>query len=104
MIARKLVRKVVVYRYSLGTVLKKKSSGNHIHKKIFYALRLLILSLLALAIAQPQIVDSRSKIPVAGIDIVVVLDVSGSMQFKDYEDDPRSRFDVAKAEAIRFIE
>src|SRR5204863_8410708 len=34
----------------------------------------------------------------------LVLDVSGSMQFQDYEDDSRSRFDVAKAEAIHFIE
>jgi len=67
-------------------------------------LRVLVLLLLALVIAKPQIVDSRSKVPVSGIDIVLVLDVSGSMQFRDYDDDERSRFDVAKAEAIRFIE
>lgn len=103
--ARKLLRKTVVYRYSLGHALKKNSRiTQHIHKKVFYCLRLLTLLVLALVIAKPQIVDSRSKIPVQGIDIVLVLDVSGSMQFRDYEDDERSRFDVAKAEAIRFIE
>lgn len=105
MFARKFLRKTVVYRYSLGLALKKNSSNfSHIHKKVFYFLRLLTLILLAIIIAKPQIVDSRSKIPVQGIDIVVVLDVSGSMQFRDYDDDDRSRFEVAKAEAIHFIE
>lgn len=103
-IARRFLHKTVVYRYSLGYSLKKKSIVTHIHKKVFYFLRLLVLLLLAIVIAKFQIVDSRSKIPLSGIDIVLVLDVSGSMQFRDYDDDERSRFDVAKAEAIRFIE
>jgi Ca-activated chloride channel family protein len=89
----------------LGHALKKNSRAtSHIHKKVFYFLRLLILILLAFLIAKPQIVDSRSKIPVQGIDIILVLDVSGSMQFRDDEHDERSRFEVAKAEAIHFIE
>jgi Ca-activated chloride channel homolog len=105
MIIRRLLHRTVVYRYSLGNALKKNSRAtSHMYKKVFYFLRLLILILLALLIAKPQIVDSRSKIPVQGIDIVVVLDVSGSMQFRDYEDDERSRFEVAKAEAVHFIE
>jgi Ca-activated chloride channel family protein len=104
MIVRKFLQKNVVYRYSLGHALKKKNVTAHIYKKFFYCVRILVLLLLALAIARLQIVDSRSKIPVSGIDIVLVLDVSGSMQFRDYDDDERSRFDVAKAEAIRFIE
>jgi len=94
----------VIYRYSLGNTLKKKNIISQFHKKVFYFLRLLVLLLLALVVAKWQLVDSRSKIPVSGIDIVLVLDVSGSMQFKDYDDDDRSRFEVAKAEAIRFIE
>src|SRR5688572_24447472 len=104
LIARKLLHKTVVYRYSLGHSLKKKNITTYFHKKVLYGLRFLTLFLLALAVAQWQIVDSRSKVPISGIDIVLVLDVSGSMQFRDYEDDERSRFDVAKAEAIRFIE
>lgn len=104
-IVRMLVRKTVVYRYALGQALKQHGSGvSPFYKKIFFLLRLLSLILLAIIISKPQIVDRRSKIPVQGIDIVLVLDVSGSMQFKDYDDDERSRFDVAKAEAIRFIE
>jgi Ca-activated chloride channel family protein len=105
MVARKILRKPVVYRYSLGHALKKNNRAmSHFHKKVFYFLRLLTLVVLALLISKPQVVDSRSKVPVQGIDIVLVLDVSGSMQFRDYEDDERSRFDVAKAEAIHFIE
>lgn len=103
-VVRKYLRTTVMYRYSLGQTLKKKSFARHIHKKVFFFLRLFVLLLLCLLIAKPQIVDSRSKVPVEGIDIVLVLDVSGSMQFRDYDDDERSRFDVAKAEAIRFIE
>ncbi len=103
-VARKFLHKKVIYRYSLGYSLKKKSETSHIHKKVLYLFRVLVLLLLAVAIAKLQVVDSRSKIPVSGIDIVLVLDVSGSMQFRDYDDDERSRFDVAKTEAVRFIE
>ncbi len=67
-------------------------------------MRSLVLIVLAFLIAKPQLVDSRSNVNVEGIDIVLVLDVSGSMQFQDYDDDNRSRFDVAKAEAIRFVQ
>ena len=104
MIARKFLHKRVVYRYSLGQSLKKKNMTSYFHKKFFYFLRFLVLLLLALAVAKWQVVDQRSKVPVEGIDIVLVLDASGSMQFRDYDDDERSRFDVAKAEAIRFVE
>lgn len=103
-IIRKVLYKTVMYRYSLGNMLKKKSIASYFHKKTFYWLRFFTLFLLAFLIGKWQIVDQRSKVPVAGIDIVLVLDVSGSMQFKDYDDDERSRFEVAQAEAIRFIE
>lgn len=58
---------------------------------------------LALIIARPQLVDTRSQTTIEGIDIVLVMDVSGSMQFRDYEDDKRSRIEVAKDEAMRFV-
>ncbi len=105
MVLRKKMHTSLLYRYSLATAVKKNSFIiAHPHKKIIYGMRFLLLCLLAIVIGKPQLVDSRSKVPVQGIDIVLVLDVSGSMQFQDYEDDQRSRFDVAKAEAIRFIE
>lgn len=105
MVLRKKLCKPIIYRYSLGQTLKNnRVVSSHPHKKIMYCLRVLALILLAIVIGKPQYVDSRSKVPVSGIDIVVVLDASGSMQFQDYDDDNRSRFEVAKAEAIHFIE
>ncbi len=101
---RRRLHKQVRYRYSLGSTLKKqKHASSHPYKKIFYWLRFFVLLVLALLIGKPQLVDSRSKVDVEGIDIVLVLDASGSMQFKDYDDNKRSRFDVAKVEAVRFI-
>ncbi len=92
-------------RYALAHTLKiKKYETRHPYRKIFYLLRLLVVSLLALVVAKPQLVDSRSNIVVEGIDIMLVLDASGSMQYPGYSDDARTRFQVAKEEAVRFIE
>ncbi len=96
-------RKPVRYKHSLGSIFKtRKQVTKHPYQKIFFVVRLFVLSVLALLIAKPQLVDSRSNIIIEGIDIIVVLDVSGSMQFQD-RDDERARFDIAKEEATRFI-
>lgn len=71
--------------------------------KILYMVRFLILSLMILLLAKPQLVDQKSKVTVEGIDIMMVLDVSGSMNFFDDIKDNRSRLDIAKQEAINFI-
>lgn len=93
------------YRYSLGALLHKHSFvSSHYYKTIFFLMRLIALTLLAFLIARPQLVDEHSNIMVEGIDMMLVLDVSGSMDFHDYGDDQASRVDVAKEEAIRFIE
>jgi Ca-activated chloride channel family protein len=56
-----------------------------------------------LLLAKPQLVDQKSKITVEGIDIMMVLDISGSMALFDDIKDNRSRLDIAKEEAINFI-
>ncbi|MFH1461547.1 MAG: VWA domain-containing protein [bacterium] len=97
--------KSIIYKYSLLNFFKKNNLiklSNH--KKILFFIRLMILALLLILIARPQWVDTKSKINVEGVDIVLALDVSGSMQLFDDLKDRRSRIDVAKAEAIRFIE
>ncbi len=73
-------------------------------KYLLYTLRFCILGFLAFLAARPQWADERSKITVDGIDIVIALDISGSMELFDDQHDRRMRVDVAKAEAIRFIE
>lgn len=98
-------RKPVIYRYSLSSVLAQAGKTSSASYKLFFAaLRIVFLLLLVLITAQPHLVDQRSKITVEGIDIVLALDVSGSMQFIDHKDDSRSRIEVAQDEAITFVE
>jgi len=97
-------QKPIKFRYSLTSAIgKTNKSVNNAFKWVPFTLRLSLLSLLGLLVARPQWVNSNSKVSVDGVDIMVVLDASGSMQCFDDVHDQRSRFEVAKAEAIRFI-
>jgi len=66
-----------------------------------YLLRLLALTLLIVALARPQTSLSRQDISVEGIDIVIALDVSGSMLAQDFKPD---RLEAAKQTAMEFID
>lgn len=94
-----------LYRYSLANSVKRHHMNtNHPHRTIFFLMRAVSLIVLAILCARPQWIDLNSQLQTDGIDIVLVLDASGSMNNADYADDDRSRFDVAKEEAIRFIQ
>ena len=74
-------------------------------------LRLLALALLVLALARPQSGASSTSIDSEGIDIILVLDISGSMLAVDMTSDRRgatrqdvSRLEVAKEAAREFVE
>lgn len=67
-------------------------------------MRTCFLTLLVVLLAKPRIVDYQSKIQGEGVDMVLVLDVSNSMQITDDPHDKRTRLEVAKQEAIKFIE
>lgn len=102
---RFLFYKTPVYAYPLApNLLKTSLLKNSMHKKVLFILRLILLLGLMILIPRPQWVDERSKVNVDGIDIVIDLDLSGSMQAIDDLQDRRMRIDVAKEEAIRFIE
>jgi Ca-activated chloride channel family protein len=73
------------------------------YKKILSFLRFIALAGLILLAARPQLIDQQSKINVEGIDIMMAIDVSGSMQLFDSLDLRRPRIDIAKEEAIKFI-
>lgn len=62
--------------------------------------------LLVLAAARPEWVGAPVRLPVAGRDLMLAVDVSGSMEQPDYELDgrPVSRLAVVKAVAARFVE
>lgn len=58
-------------------------------------------ALLCFALARPQLVRSYEEITSEGIDIVLALDVSGSMAAEDFK--PKNRLAVAKDVVGRFI-
>ena len=92
------------YTYPLSGLIKKYGyAKNNVHKIALFCLRAVALFFMIFFIARPQWVDSRSKINVDGVDMVIALDVSGSMQLFDDLKNPKTRIDVAKFEAIKFI-
>jgi Ca-activated chloride channel family protein len=102
---RRWLTKKPFYVYPLaGQLVAENFHSRHPYRKILACARFLILSLLVVLIGKPQLADTMSKVIVKGINIMVVLDVSGSMDYQDYADDERSRFEVAQVEAIRFIQ
>lgn len=65
-----------------------------------FALKIAALALLIVALCRPQTFDSSRKSHVEGTDIILALDISGSMSSKDF--DP-SRFEAAKEVAMQFV-
>ena len=65
------------------------------------AVRLIALAALIVALAGPQSVSSRENVTTEGIDIVLVLDVSGSMLAEDFTP---NRLVAAKQVAEEFID
>ena len=97
-------RRQTFYQFSLVSWMLAHGYGQSNWRRWFLLfLRTIFLFALALLIAKPQWVDPTSKTKTMGIDIMMVLDASGSMQFSDFDDDRRSRFEIAKDEAIQFI-
>jgi Ca-activated chloride channel family protein len=64
-------------------------------------LRLGALSLLIVALARPQIVSGGEEIYTEGIDIVLLLDISGSMLAEDFQP---NRIEAAKDVAQKFVD
>lgn len=69
-------------------------------------LRLASLSLLIFAVARPQIGSSNIEIEASGIDILLAVDVSGSMEAMDFTlgGKPTNRLEVVKKVVDEFIE
>lgn len=66
-----------------------------------YVIRLLAITILIFALARPQTNLSRQDVTVEGIDLVIALDVSGSMLAMDFKPD---RLEASKAIAVEFID
>jgi Ca-activated chloride channel family protein len=82
------------------TNLHRSSAGSILPK-----LRWLALALLIVAFARPQLGEGGAQITASGIDIVVALDMSGTMSSEDFElhNEPANRLEVAKDVLQKFI-
>ncbi len=78
-----------------------KSSGWRVHlRHSLFALRIIVLSLVIVALARPQSTNRWEKVSTEGIDIVMAIDISGSMQAMDFKPD---RLEAAKEVGIEFV-
>jgi len=70
-------------------------------------LRWLAMALFIVALAQPRLIHSETRVSASGIDIVVALDMSGSMAAEDdgfmLNGEQASRFLIAKDTLTKFI-
>lgn len=78
-----------------------KTVGKNNPLKWILAIRYLAIGLFILALARPQTSFQQTERKVSGIDIVMLLDVSASMNIEDLAE--RSRLDVAKDTMESFI-
>lgn len=65
-----------------------------------FVLRLMVLTLLIIVLARPQLLNQGKNISSEGIDIMITFDISASMLAKDFEP---NRLDAAKEVAAKFI-
>lgn len=65
-----------------------------------FVVRCLAIGLMIVALARPQIIEQKSRTDAEGIDIMLAMDISGSMLARDFEPD---RMVAAKEVAAAFI-
>jgi Ca-activated chloride channel homolog len=80
---------------------KTKKTFKERFRHSLFALRMLALCFLILALARPQSTSSRQDVNVEGIDIVLTMDISGSMLAEDFRP---NRIEAAKKVAMDFID
>lgn len=69
-------------------------------RHVVFALRLLAIACVIVVLARPMTTDSWQKSSTEGVDVVVALDISGSMLSRDFSP---NRLEAAKSVAAQFI-
>ncbi len=69
-------------------------------RHVLFAFRIVALALMILALARPQSTNRWEKVSTEGIDIVMAMDISGSMQAMDFKP---NRLQAAKEVGIEFV-
>ncbi|MCK9613047.1 MAG: VWA domain-containing protein [Bacteroidales bacterium] len=100
-----------IYKYKNSTPELGYSSSEHIENiqpslrqrliHLPFILRMLLIALLIFILARPQTSLDKSDITVEGIDILISLDISGSMLAEDFKP---NRLEASKEVAIQFID
>jgi Ca-activated chloride channel family protein len=89
-------------KYSdLKIVRRSAKSGRARFRFVVPLLRVLALALFFIALARPQAGTENREVSSEGIDIMLALDVSGSMKAEDFK--PQNRLYVAKEEIKKFV-
>lgn len=70
-------------------------------RNILFALRILVLMLVIVALARPQAGSKQEEVTTEGIDIMITLDISSSMLAEDFK--PKNRLEVAKSVVKDFV-
>ena len=89
------------FKLASGSSFTNKNRGLKVRlRHLPFLLRMITLSLLIIVLARPQAVDSWEKSETQGIDIVLALDISGSMLAQDLQP---NRMEAVKKVAAEFI-
>jgi Ca-activated chloride channel family protein len=101
-IYREKNNKTAVRFSNLSDVKKMKPSFAIWARHLLILLKIAGFSLLIVALARPQKGSSFEEITTQGVDIMVAMDISGSMAALDFK--PDNRLEVAKRQMIEFID
>ncbi len=102
LLARRLPRGRAALRHPSLALLPAGAGGwRSAAGRILFGLRLAALVLVVLALARPRLAHSTREVEGEGIDIVVALDISGSMRALDFQ--PQDRLGVAKQVIREFV-
>lgn len=90
---------------TLSTLKSISTAGAGARRIVLPALRSLALVLVVIALARPQAGSTTAKIHREGVDVVLAVDVSGSMLAEDFtlEEERASRLDVVKSVVDAFV-
>lgn len=78
----------------------EKITIRHLLRHLIFGLRLLVIALVIIVLARPQSTNRWQNVTTEGIDIILALDISGSMLAQDLRP---NRLEASKDVAIEFI-
>jgi Ca-activated chloride channel family protein len=97
----KLQKVQATFKLSSTAAFEGKHKSVRVYLRHFpFLLRLIVISLVIIVLARPQLVDSWETSESEGIDIIMALDVSGSMLAQDFTP---NRLEAAKKVTSEFI-